>query len=232
MVVSDGRSARDWLAWSEAHSPELRAAALAVERDERAVSLARLESKPDFNVQAGVMYRGSLPPMWQVGGSVMLPSRARAKSALAEAEARLAASRARLEDMRVQLASVVEQRLALLAGIEQIEATYRDGLLPQGQLAVESAVARYAAGQGPQVGALEAVAASLDDRTDYLRLLATHATEHARLEEASLEAPMGLESLLMQGQSGMTGGGPATPPSGATPPTGMTTLSSSRMEMR
>lgn len=232
-VMPDNRSVADWVAWSEAHSPELKAAALAVERGERAVSVARMESKPDFNVQGGLMYRGSLPPMWQVSGSIMLPSRARAKGALAEAEARLAASRARLEDLRVQLASVVEQRLALLAGIEQIEATYRDGLLPQGQLAVESAVARYAAGQGPQVGALEAVAASLDDRTDYLRLLATHATEHARLEEVSLEAPMGLESLLMHGRSGMPGGVPTTmPPGGAAPPMATTTESSSRMEMR
>ena len=233
-VASDDRSATGWLAWSESHSPELKAAALAVERDERGVALARLESKPDFSVQGGLMYRGSLPPMWQVSGSVLLPPRARAKGALAEAEARLAASRARLQDLRVQLASVVEQRLALLAGIEQIEATYRDGLLPQGQLAVESAVARYAAGQVPQVGVLDAVATQLDDRTDYVRLLATHASEQARLEEASLEAPMGLESLLMHGRSGMAGGGgvPSPPPGGAAASTGTTTVASPRMEMR
>ena len=178
------------------------------------------------------MYRGSLPPMWQVSGSIVLPSRARAKSALAEAEARLAASRARLEDLRVQLRSVVEQRLALLAGIEQIEATYRDGLLPQGQLAVESAVARYAAGQGLQVGVLDAVVTQLDDQTDYLRLLATHAADRARLEEVSLEPPMGLESLLMHGRSGMSGGSSPPPASGAPSPMETATTSRSRTEMR
>lgn len=230
-VAPNERSADEWVAWSEAHSPELKAAALAVERDERGVSLARLESKPDFNIQGGLMYRGSLPPMWQVSGSIMLPSRARARSALAEAEARLAASRARLEDLRVQLRSVVEQRLALLAGIEQIEATYRDGLLPQGQIAVESAAAGYAAGQGLQVGVLDAVVTQLDDQTDYLRLLATHAADLARLEEVSLESPMALESLLMHGRSGMSGGSSPRPASGA-PPTETTTMSSSRTEMR
>jgi outer membrane protein TolC len=232
-VVPETRSAAEIGAWTEANSPELKAAALAVERDERAVALARREFKPDFNVQGGVMYRGSLPPMWQVGASVMLPSRARVKGAIAEAEARLAASKARQEDVRVRLRSVVEQRLALLDAAQQIEATYRDGLLPQGDLAVQSAGATYAAGRGSQVAVLEAAAALLDDRTDYLRLLATHATERARLEEASLDAPMGLDSLLMHGRSTTAGGGMAPPPTGGEGSTmaGATT-SGARMEMR
>jgi outer membrane protein, heavy metal efflux system len=195
------RTAEDWRAWSEAHSPELKAAVLAVERDTRAVSLARLEFKPDFSVQGGGMFRGSLPPMWQVAGSLLLPSRARARGATAEAQARLSASQARLDDVRLRLRAVVEQRLALLEAVEQIEATYRDGLLPQAQLAVESARARYASAQGMQAGVLDALSTLLEDRTDYLRLLSAHALERARLEEASLEPPLGADSLLMHGRS-------------------------------
>ena len=211
------RSATEVVAWSEANSPELKAAALAIERDERAVELARLEFKPDFNVQGGLMYRGSLPPMWQASVSVALPSRARVKGGLAEAQAHLAASKARLEDVRVRLRATVEQRLALLEAAQQIEATYRDGLLPQGDLAVQSATASYAAGQGSQLGVLASVAALLDDRTDYLRLLATHAAEAARLEEASLEEPMGIDSLLMHGRSSTPAGGSMAAPGPSTP---------------
>jgi len=213
----EARSATEVVAWSEANSPELKAAALAIERDERAVELARLEFKPDFNVQGGLMYRGSLPPMWQASVSVALPSRARVKGGLAEAQAHLAASKARLEDVRVRLRATVEQRLALLEAAQQIEATYRDGLLPQGDLAVQSATASYAAGQGSQLSVLASVAALLDDRTDYLRLLATHAAEAARLEEASLEEPMGIDSLLMHGRSSMPAGGPMAAPGPSTP---------------
>jgi hypothetical protein len=165
----------------------------------------------------------------------MLPSRARVRAALAEAEARLAANKARQEDVRVRLRAVVEQRLALLEAAQQIEATYRDGLLPQGDLAVQSATATYGAGQGSQVAVLEAASALLDDRTDYLRLLTTHAVERARLEEASLDAPLGLDSLLMHGRSTTPGGGMALPPTGAgstmAGATGAAT-SGSRMEMR
>ena len=216
-VRPETRSPAEVVAWSEANSPELRAAALAIERDERAMELARLEFKPDFNVQGGLMYRGSLPPMWQASVSVALPSRARVKGALVEAQAHLAASKARVEDVRVRLRATVEQRLALLDAAQQIEATYRDGLLPQGDLAVQSATASYAAGQGSQLTVLASVAALLDDRTDYLRLLATHAAEAARLDEASLEQPMGVDSLLMHGRSSMPAGGAMAAPGPSTP---------------
>jgi len=214
------RSADEVAAAVETASPERRAAERAVTRDERAAELARLESKPHFSVQGGLVNRGGLPPMWQASASVMLPSRGRASGALAEAEARLAASRARLADLHLRLRSVVEQRLALISAAEEIATTYRDGLLPQGQVAVQSATATYAAGQGSQAAVLDAAAALLEDKTDYVRVLATRAVEIARLEEASLEPPTGIDSLLMHGRSGMPGtgsmGAPASGPPGRT----------------
>ena len=235
-IAAESRAPAEIVAWTEANSPELKAATLAVERDERAVALARRAFKPDFNVQGGLMYRGGLPPMWQVGASVMLPSRSRVRAALAEAEARLAATRAWREHVRVRLQAVVEQRLSLLTAAQEIEATYRDGLLPQGDVAVQSATATYAAGTGSQVAVLEAAAALLDDRTDHLRLLATHSTERARLEEASLDAPMRLDSLLKHGRSTTPGGGMAPPAGGAASSTmaggASAATSSGRMDMR
>jgi outer membrane protein TolC len=151
--------------------------------------------------------------MWQAGGSVALPSRARVRAAVAEAEARLSASRVRVVDVRVRLRAAVEQRMALLDAAEQIAATYRDGLLPQSDLAVRSALARYAAGEGPQAAALEATAAAIEDQIDYVRLLATRVSEHARLEEASLDDPVGIDSLLAHGRGGGAGMG-STPSAG------------------
>jgi outer membrane protein, heavy metal efflux system len=195
---------------TEAISPELKAATAEVARDELAVALAKKGFRPDFNVQGGYMNRGGLDPMWQAGASITLPSRGRARAALAEAEARLAASRARVEDVRLQLHAVVEQRVALLSAAQEIEATYRQGILPQGQTTVEAALARYRAGQSAQLLVLESVVAQLDDRTDYLRLLGGHATERARLEEASL-AGVGMDALLMHGRAGAGGSGAMSP---------------------
>lgn len=207
------RPREEIVAWTQAHSPELRAAELAVEREQRAWALAGFEGKPDFAVQGGYMNRGSLPLMWQVGATVSLPSRSRARAALAEADARRMASRARLEDIRIRLQAAVEQRLALIQAADEIARTYRDGLLPQLDLAVRSALSRYAAGQATQASVLEASAAVIEDRTDYLRILATRAAEQARLEEASLEDPVGIDSLLMHGRGGASGMG-SMPPAG------------------
>jgi outer membrane protein, heavy metal efflux system len=212
-LAEDARTAEEIAAWSEAQSPEVRAAALGVTREERASAVARLEGKPDFGVQGGYMYRGSFPLMWQVGGSIALPSKARARAALAEARARQSASRAWLIDVRTRLRSAVEQRFALIQAAGEIAATYRDGLLPQADLAVRSALARYSAGQASQASVLEAASAGIEDRTDYLRILATRASEQARLEEASLDEPAGMDSLLMHGRGSSPGmGGMSSPP--------------------
>jgi len=204
-IAADSRSPEEIVAAAEAVSPELKAAEHSIARDQRALDLAQLDFKPDFNVEGAAINRGGLPPMWQVSASVMLPSRARARGAVAEAQARLAASNARVQDVRLRLRSAVEQRLALLDATTAIETTYREGLLPQGEIAVQSATATYAAGQGSQSAVLDAAAAVLEDRTDYLRVVAAHAVELTRLEEASLEPAMGIDSLLMHGRS--TGGG-------------------------
>src|SRR5262249_28091490 len=142
-LTMDTRPPEEVLAWTEATSPETRAAEAAVARDQRAVELARLASRPDFNLQGALVNRGGVPPLWQASASVMLPSRARAVGALAEAQARLAADQAGLESVRLRLRSAVAQRLAFLSASAEIEATYREGLLRQGDVAVQSAAAVY-----------------------------------------------------------------------------------------
>src|SRR5258706_14086914 len=179
-VAADPRSPEEIVAAAEAASPQLKAAEQAIARDQRALDLAHLEFKPDFNVEGAAINRGGLPPMWQLGAKVVLPSRARARGAVAEAQARLAASNAHAQDVRLRLRSAVEQRLALLDAAAAIESTYREGLLPQGETAVQSATATYAAGQGSQIAVLDAAAAVLEDRTDYLRVVAAHATQMTR----------------------------------------------------
>src|SRR5258706_599869 len=206
-IALDSRTPEEIVSAAEAASPELRAAEQAIARDQRALDLARLEFKPDFNVEGAAINRGGLPPMWQVSAKVMLPSRARARGAVAEAQARLAASNAHVQDVRLRLRSAVEHRLVLLDAALAIESTYREGLLPQGETAVQSATATYAAGQGSQIAVLDAAAAVLEDRTDYLRVVAAHATQMTRLEEASLEPPMAVDSLLMHGRGSSAGGG-------------------------
>lgn len=200
------RSPSELVAWAESTSPELKAALAAVRREELALDLAGKEFKPDLEVQGAYVNRGGLDPMWQAGVSITLPSRGRARAAVSEATARLAASKARAEDIRLRLDGVVNQRLALMEATEQLEVTYREGLLPQDQIAFESALAGYRIGQGEQGSVFEPMVALLEDRIDHLRLLASYAAERIRLEEVSLEPPA-FEGALMHGRSGSSGMG-------------------------
>jgi outer membrane protein TolC len=206
-LVPEPRTAAEVLAWSVDTSPELKAAAAAVQRDERAVDLAGVIGKPDLSVQGALITRGGLPPMWQASATLMFPSKAKANGAQAEASARLAADKAAFQAVTLRLRSAVERRMAFLAAAQEIEATYREGLLRQGEVVVQSARAGYAAGPGSQLGILAAAAALIEDRTDYLRVVAAHETERARLEEASLQPPAGIDTLLMHGRSTTPTGG-------------------------
>ncbi len=205
-------------------SPEVRSAALGVEKADLAVALARKEFKPDFNVQSGYMNRGGLPPMWLAGVGVSLPIyTTRLRAGLAEAEAQHRSSQSLVESVRLQLRFRTQERLAQLAATEKVAELYRGGIIPQDRMSVESAIASYQTGKVPFIAVLEALTSLYNDRTTHLGLLANHARIRASLDEASLE---GTSSMSSAGASGMAavggsslsmagGGGAAASASGA-----------------
>jgi outer membrane protein, heavy metal efflux system len=206
----DVRSAKERLAEAEAVSPELRAGVVAIDRDRLAASLARKDFRPDFTVQAGYMSRGSLDPMWQAGVGITLPiHRKRLASGLAEAEARSRESTRRLESMRLQLRFRTQERLAQLRTADTVARLYGDGIIPQGQMSVEAAIASYQAGKVPFISVLEALSTLYGDRSTRLRVLASRERIRASLDEASLEAtsemPAGGAAPAMSLGAGMAG---------------------------
>jgi outer membrane protein, heavy metal efflux system len=196
---------------AEAASPELRAAALAVDRERTALELAKKESRPDFTLQAGYMNRGGLDPLWQAGVGVTLPLfKGRNAGRIAEAEARLGASESNRQATLLRLRARTQERLARLHAVEKTATLYEKGIVPQGRMAVEAGLASYQAGQLPFLAVLESLASLYGDRTTLLRLRARHARLRASLEEVSLEAtddagePMGAGAGLSA--SAMSGG--------------------------
>jgi len=172
----------------QAASPERVAAAIAVDRARRAIDLAKRESRPDFTVTGAYMSRGALDPMWQAGVTVSLPIRkARRSAAVAESEALLAAAQSRAAAVDVQLRSRTHERLAELDAARKVTALYREGIVPQDRMSVESAMASYQAGRVPFVTVLEALTTLYGDRVTLVRLLAAQSRIGISLEEASLE---------------------------------------------
>jgi outer membrane protein TolC len=192
-------------------SPELEAARIAIGRAQVALDIAKREYKPDFGVQGGYMHRGDLDPMWQAGVSVTLPvKRKRRASAVAEAEQALAAAGSRLSAVELQLRLRTEERLAQLTAAQKIALLYAEGIVPQGRMSVEAAVASYQAGRLPFISVLESMRTLYGDRATLVRALASESLIRASLDEASLEATSDLAMAPgVEASATAAGGAPA-----------------------
>ncbi len=168
-------------------SPELRASALGIDTAGLQVALARKARRPDFSLTAGVMNRGGLDPMWQAGVGLSLPLW-RGKNDAAVAEASLLAVQAErvAEALRLALRGRTEARFVRLRSLERVAQLYERGIVPQDQMALESAVASYQAGKVPFVTVLESLNTLYADRTALARTLAAHERARAVLDEGSL----------------------------------------------
>jgi outer membrane protein TolC len=176
-------------------SPELRTAALAVERAGKSRELAGKEYRPDFSVQAAYMNRGGLPGMWLAGIGISVPAyRERLAAGVAEAEARRNSAQQALESVRLQLRFRAQERLAQLRATEHNASLYEKGVIPQGRMSVDAALASYQSGKVPFLTVLEAITTLYNDRATLLGFFATHAALRASLEEASLEQAGGMPS--------------------------------------
>lgn len=172
----------------EAKSPELASARAGVRQTDKLVALAQLERRPDFAVTAGLMPRGGLEPMWQVGVAISLPIYGRHKQqrAIAEHEHHRRGQGAEVESVRTLLRQRTEERRIQLDTLRRTQALYRDGLLIQSEASFRAAMAQFEAGRGAFTGALEALNGWINDQGAYLQLLAQLQAQVIALNEAAL----------------------------------------------
>jgi outer membrane protein TolC len=172
-----------------AENPELHSARLAIRREESTAALASKALKPELTVQAGYMNRGGLDPMWQAGVGVAIPfGKGRHEGALAEGRARRDGAARRAESLALALRFRTEERYAQTRTLERSANLIENGIIPQGRLAVEAALASYRVGRAPFLSVLEALVTLASDQASLVRTIAAHARARASLEEASLES--------------------------------------------
>jgi outer membrane protein TolC len=155
---------------AEERSPELHASRHHIIHSASRVELAKLDLRPDFALSAGIMPRGALDPMWQVGFSVSIPLYARTKQrrAIAENEALQKSEESNLDDQRRRLAQATEQRVAALEATSRILELYTS-VLVQSKAAFESALAQFETGRAPFSSVLEVLNGYIQDRAAFLK---------------------------------------------------------------
>ena len=202
---------------SEKRSPELQKARLALEQAGKRIQLAEKDYFPDPSLSAGVMPRGKLEPMWQVGVSFGIPVWAAFKQsrAVSENERRKSAAGDGAEVLRQLLHLRLRERSVVLEALVQTNRLYRSGLLVLSESTVTSTLAQYQVGRVTFASVLEVLAGYLTDVNGFLESAAATQRLATAQRELSLD-PVSSRSSGGMGSSvpGAGGMGAASSASG------------------
>ena len=194
-------------------SPELASARLGVARADGGAALAKKSYYPDLTVGAGIMFRGSLPPMWlaTVGGPIPIWGGSKQGRAVAENRAWSSAATNEVAALEQVLRWRTAERHAAFSALRQMVDLYQQGLLIASEATAESTLVQFKVGKVSFASVLEANAGLISDREAYLELVTSAYRILIAQAEISLAAtPLpsgGAEAAgAMPGAGAMSGG--------------------------
>jgi len=166
--------------------PELKAAELAVQRNEQSHMLAQRQYYPDFNVAFqrfqnfnandgfGAYVAMSIPFVW---------TKPKYDAGVQEAAASVAAARAQHHTLENQTRFQIKDLLAKLRATDQVAILYRTTILPQAAQSLESARAGYRVGKAGFLDLIETERALRGFQLEYFKSLVERQHRLAELEQ-------------------------------------------------
>lgn len=174
------------VASATANAPMLKRDQLMVEASRLAVDLARLEYRPDFAVSGGYGYAGSMPSMYRFRFDLTIPlQRRRRAAAVSEQRSLESAARHTYESSRLALQARLQEDYEMSATSVRLASLYRDTVLPQARLALESSMASYQTGGVDFLTVLANFTTVLEYEMSYFEELMQLHRAISRLEEMS-----------------------------------------------
>jgi cobalt-zinc-cadmium efflux system outer membrane protein len=168
---------------ADERSPMLLRDASMIARAETAVEASQREFKPDFVVAGGYGFAGSMPDMWDFRLDVAIPlQRARRRAAVEEQRRTLSAATATRESTRRSLQGELQEDYQMAVTAGRLAALYRDTVLPQARLALESSFASYQTGAVDFLSVLTNFGAVLEYEMNYIEQLSDQHVAASRLE--------------------------------------------------
>ncbi len=167
--------------------PELKAADLAVQRNERSRALAMREYYPDINLGVQRFQNFQAPNGFGAMVSINLPfafwTKPKYDAALQEAAAAVAAARADLRTLENLTRFQIRDLLAKVRASWEVAVLYRTTVLPQAEQGVEAARAGYRTGRTGFLDLIEAHRAWRGFQLEYYRALVEREHRLAELEQ-------------------------------------------------
>lgn len=172
------------VAFANEHAPMLRRDQIMVDRGQLAVASARKDYQPDFAVSGGYYNMGAMPSMYEFRFDVSVPlQRARRAAAVAEQLAMVAQARSTYDSTRLGLQDRVQQDYQMASASVRLARLYRDTVLPQARLALESSMLSYQTGSVDFLSLLANFGTVLEYEMTYFDELASYHSAVSRLEE-------------------------------------------------
>ncbi|OFW04736.1 MAG: hypothetical protein A3H96_09980 [Acidobacteria bacterium RIFCSPLOWO2_02_FULL_67_36] len=166
------------------HAPMLRRDQIMIDRSRLGVDAARREYRPDFGVSGGYYYMGRMPPMYEVRFDVTIPlQRARRAAAVAEQLSTVEQARSTYDSSRLDLQGRLQGDFQMASTSVRLARLYRETVLPQARLALESSMSSYQTGGVDFLSVLTNFGTVLEYEMTYFDELASYYTAVSRLEE-------------------------------------------------
>ena len=174
------------LAYARDNAPAIAREQRGIERGELAVRLAHKNFYPDFALSGGYYNMGSMPPMYMVRADVKLPIWSRRQRAeLTEQANTLSESRRRYEATQNNLEYQINEDYLMAESSLKLMNIYMSTVIPQSNLALESALSSYQAGTADFVGVLSNFMTSVEYEMNYHQEMQSFHTALAQLEALS-----------------------------------------------
>ena len=170
---------------AEEANPILDARRLDIDRSARSLELARKEHLPDFEVKVGRMFMGRFDDMWEASIAAEIPLFFGRKESrgVEEGAALLNAARNEYEATGQALFREVADHVLAAETAERLGRLYRDAVIPQASLALESSLTAYRVGQLDFLSVLDHWSNLLDLEATYYTQIAEHEKALVGLEE-------------------------------------------------
>ena len=166
-------------------APMLRREQKMIERADLAVNLAHKEYHPDYAITGGYYNQGSMAPMYTFRVDINVPlwvSR-KQRPALTEQVDNLSAARHNFEATGQTIHAQIRQDYTLARTSLDLMKLYRDTMLPQAKLAIESSLASYQTGAVDFLSVLTNYMAVVDFEMNYHEEMQKYHLALTRLEE-------------------------------------------------
>jgi outer membrane protein TolC len=178
------------LAAARQNSPMLGRDRKMIERSELAVNMARKEYYPDVTLNAGYYNMGSMPPMYEVRADFKVPIYfwRKQQAGVNEQVGNLSQVRRTYEATDQALCYRIQDDFFMAQASARLMKLYRQTIVPQGNLALESSLSTYETGSVDFLSVLSNFTMVLDYEMNYYDEVLNYALALSRLEEMTGQA--------------------------------------------